>query len=397
MHCKRLMSATATVVLALALGDPAGAQAASGASRTYPPVTLERTQSRHLRSAITGTDYELRVRLPEGYDTSTKRYPVVYLLDGDLWFGLTRDIVQGLEWGRHVPELIVVAPAYGDIHGPASGGRNLRDRDYSVIPAQARYEQGGGERFFRFLREELIPYVERELRADTTDRTIIGYSRGADLAIWAMFTSPEVFRRYVLVDNYYAEYLKLEETFASRRKELPAKVFLTSRYPRSGLLEFAERLGSRGYAGLQVEYVDLATARHFAAPGEGISRGLKSVFGKRSTYEALLPLAAAGSVDTVLATYRRIRGTGGDSYELGERELLELGNALVLMRRPADAARIYLLNLEHYPRSAETHSRLGTAYERAGDKAKALESFQAAVRLDPTNRYAADAIARLQR
>lgn len=385
---------SAVVVGVAATPTAAGAQSAQ---RTpYPPVALERTESRPFRSAILATDFEIRVRLPEGYATSGKRYPVVYLLDGDLWFGLVRDAVQGLEWGRMTPELIVVAPVYGDLHGPANGGKNMRDRDLSVFPSQQRYVQGGGERFFRFLHEELIPYVDRELRTDGADRTIVGGSRAADFATWLLFTQPDVFRRYVMVDSYNADYLKLEEAFVTRRRDLPAKVFYTSRYPASGVREFTQRLQSRGYRGLDVDYADLASARHFASAGEGFTRGLKSVFGRHSLYETLLPIAAAGSIDSVVAAYRRLpRDT--TTWDLGEAELTELGNALVLMHRPADAVRIYLLNLETYPRSAETYSRLGTAQERLGDRAKALESFRTALRFNPNHRYAADAVTRLQR
>jgi len=385
------------VAIAASLGASDGrAQAGSAAHAAPPAVQLPFTERRDLRSERLGQDYQVLVRVPESYATSSKRYPVAYVMDGDLMFQIAHGVVQYLEWGKHVPELVIVSPAYGSINGPPNG-TNMRDRDYSVFPNQQRYVPGGGEAHLRFLREELIPYVEREFRVDSADRTLVGGSRAGEFTVYALFPSPELFRRYVAIDAYNAAYLRLEDSLAARRPDLSGKrVFLSSRYPSSGVQELAQRLRSRGYREFEVEDASLASARHFATPGEGLARGLKSVFNKRSVYETLLALAPYRSADTLIAEYRRLRTRHPGSYDFTEGELTELGNALVLMKRPADAVRIYTLNLESYPRSSETLSRLGSAYEAAGQSDKALESFRRALTIDPNNRYAANAVKRLE-
>jgi Putative esterase/Tetratricopeptide repeat len=360
----------------------------------HPGVTLPRTQLRELRSDRVGQTYQLRIWLPEQYDSSAARFPVVYLLDGDLLFGTTSEVAQSLQWGGLLPPVIIVAPSYGSIHSPANGGTNMRTRDYSMFPSQSGYVAGGGAKFMAFLREELMPYVNREFRTDTADRTIVGFSRGADVAIHTLLTTPDAFTRYVAIDNYYEEYLRLEEALSARTKTLPKRVYLTSRIPRSGLRELADRLQSK-YAGIDVTYGD-AHPRHVAAGPDGITRGLIAVFNKASIYETLLPLAKDRAIGDVIAEYRRLKEKGGTNHNFAEPELVELGNSLVAMRRPADAVLIYRLNLESYPRSAHTFSRLGTAYDRLGDKAAALENFRRAVQLNPNDRYATDAIKRLE-
>ena len=362
-----------------------------------PPVSVGRSELHNLRSERVAADFQIRVRLPDSYTSpahASRRYPVVYVLDGDLLFGLTSDVVQYLEWGGLVPDVILVAPAYGSIHSPENGGKNMRMRDFSVFPSQAGYVAGGGQRFLAFLRDELMPFVDRKFRVDTADRTLIGFSRGADLAIYTLLTTPDVFTRYVALDNFYPEYLQLEQAYAATHKDLPKHVFLAGRFPGGWISQLADKLQARGYPGLALEYAD-AHPRHFAVPADGITRGLISVFGKKSILTLLLPLVTQGMTDSAIVEYRRLKATT-TQYDFGEAELSDLGMALAQMRRYHDAIRVYLLNLESHPTSAITLRRLGNAYEQVGDTTKALHSYRAAVRSNPADGASASAVRRLQ-
>lgn len=75
---------------------------------SYSKVTLDRTEQRRLRSEAAGQEYQVLIRYPEGYEKSEKRYPVIYVLDGDLMFSIAHGVVQLLEWGGEVPDLIAV-------------------------------------------------------------------------------------------------------------------------------------------------------------------------------------------------------------------------------------------------------------------------------------------------
>jgi uncharacterized protein len=55
----------------------------------YPRTALFGTEERTLFSQIRGREYHLSVALPDGYQTSTQAYPVIYVLDGDAYFGMT--------------------------------------------------------------------------------------------------------------------------------------------------------------------------------------------------------------------------------------------------------------------------------------------------------------------
>jgi tetratricopeptide (TPR) repeat protein len=236
--------------------------------------------------------------------------------------------------------------------------------------------------------------VERELRVDSTDRTLVGGSRSGEFTIYTLLTQPDLFRRYVMIDSYQAGYLALEDSLFARRKELPKKVFVSSRVPHADVWRFAERLKSRGYKGLEVEYATL-NVHHVATMGEGLAKGLKSVFNKPSAYEALLPVAERWPGDSVIARYRALRAQPAVAYNFDEAELIDLGVALAFMQRPADALRVFQLNLEAYPQSGDTYSRIGRTYEQLGDRARAVDAYKEAVRLNG-NRFATAALKRLE-
>lgn len=74
---------------------------------TVSRVTLPNSEVRTLKSARTGRTYDLYIRLPEGY-ASNRKYPVLYLLDGQWDFKLLDSIYGGLYYDQFIPEIIIV-------------------------------------------------------------------------------------------------------------------------------------------------------------------------------------------------------------------------------------------------------------------------------------------------
>lgn len=392
-NCTKLDIALLLTLLAVRV-EVAVAQVSS-ASGPHPSVTIAGTQLRIIKSKIVGQDYLAKVRLPEKYGEPGARYPVLYLLDGDHAFAMSTDIVEYLSYGALVPDLIIVSPAYGSKHGPSSGGTNMRDRDFSV-PAPTAPKDARGDRYLRFLKEELIPYVDREFRTDTTNRTLWGYSAGARFALYAMFQEPGLFQRYVVIDGFASYLPEMEKEYAAKRGDLPIRIFMASAVPQSDLYRFAERLRSRGYQGLWLEYADLAGMNHFAVAGEGLARGLKSVYNKKSLYEELLSRLLREDFTAMLARYHTLKAAGSDEYNWGEGELNELGVALYRMERPKEAVDLLKLNVATYPESWTAHQTLADVYRLTGERAPAIEHYIRSLKINPKNARAAEMLQRLR-
>jgi len=97
-------------------------------------ATISLTEVKTLHSSAVGRDYRIFVALPLSYSRRTSEtYPVVYLLDGDLWFGAVTDPTRFLQWGgKELPELIIVGIGYGILWDDPDEVLRLRAIDLSV-------------------------------------------------------------------------------------------------------------------------------------------------------------------------------------------------------------------------------------------------------------------------
>lgn len=159
------------------------------------PFTLGETiqiQSGQLHEART-----LNIYLPPGYGKdSTRKYPVIYLLDGsaDEDFIHIAGLVQfgTFPWVKLLPESIVVGIANVD-----------RKRDFTFPTRNADDKanvptSGGSEAFIRFVETELQPFVESHYATDSV-RMLIGQSLGGLVATEILFKKPDLFSHYILV------------------------------------------------------------------------------------------------------------------------------------------------------------------------------------------------------
>jgi predicted alpha/beta superfamily hydrolase len=275
----------------------------------YPPVTLPGTQIHRLRSSIVGDTYRLQVSLPLTYANSEKRYPVVYVTDGNGLFPLARFISEALSGGLEIPRVIVVGIGY-DTDEARDWGR-YRERDFLPTDASAGdasrrqpFTRGGIPRgqagpFLRFLREELKPYVVAHFRTKPSDSTYMGNSYGGLFGLYVLFHQPDTFQRYVIgspaVHHDECVTLKYESDYAARHDDLPARVFLSvggrEESPDSliaasfrfvtNLKTLARALASRNYPGLQLTTRVFEGETHFSVIPATFNWGLRAVFGRR--------------------------------------------------------------------------------------------------------------------
>src|SRR5207248_8025826 len=72
-----------------------------------------------LRSSANGAPYHIYIRYPEGYASEPpRRYPIVYLLDGDSTFPLLAPQHLFIHYDDKIPEAIIVGIAYGPFDKP---------------------------------------------------------------------------------------------------------------------------------------------------------------------------------------------------------------------------------------------------------------------------------------
>jgi predicted alpha/beta superfamily hydrolase len=299
---RTLLAAVLINVIAVGPASAEGPVSASRATVAPEPYALPNTQTYAMHSDETGADYQLFIATPPDFRTSGKKYPVVYMLDADYSFALTRNVVQHFVERKKLPEMILVGIAYPGAADDPNVYKTNRKRDYtpSLSPlaaaaaANGEVEKGGAVRFRNFIADEVIPYVATAFPV-SADRTLIGHSYGGLFGTYVLLTEPELFKRYIIVspslwyDNRLI--LRVEQQTAAHRqidRKVERHVFfaigaLETREETGApmveeLKQFYRRLQTRGEPGAQFDlrvYPDESHASIF--PG-AVTGGLLAVF-----------------------------------------------------------------------------------------------------------------------
>jgi predicted alpha/beta superfamily hydrolase len=245
-------------------------------------VAVRGSELHKMKSTATGRDYDLYIHKPADFDKSKdKKYPVLYLLDGQWDFKLLDSVVGGLVYDKWMPDIVVVGITYSGDHPDYDA---LRAMDYTPSPGE-RKGTGDAPKFLTFLKTELIPLMERDYRGDPARRILGGHSLGGLFTLYAMFSEPSLFWGYLAGspavpwdDNFV---VKQEAQFATKHKDLPARLFFAvggaEQLVTPGV-SFMRTLAERHYNGLQWDARVIEGERHSGVKPEFYNRGLRFLF-----------------------------------------------------------------------------------------------------------------------
>jgi len=142
-----------------------------------------------LHSKALDEDRTIMIGLPDGYEKSTKKYPVFYLLDGQWGFDFTKQMIDWVSRTRYgfMPEMILVS-LY-------TGGDN-RTRDLTPTKDRNNKTGGGGDKLYNFIKDEVVPFVDKNYRTYNY-RVLGGTSFGGVFVVNAFHRDPQFFNGYI--------------------------------------------------------------------------------------------------------------------------------------------------------------------------------------------------------
>jgi predicted alpha/beta superfamily hydrolase len=132
------------------------------------------------------------IYLPENYSFSKKKYPVLYMHDGQNIFDALTSAYG--EWG--LDEMMdSVRPGRQCIIVGIDHGGDKRLNEYN--PYNSQFGNGEGDAYVDFLTNTLKPYIDKNYRtkADKENTLIAGSSMGGLISLYAVLKYPEVFGR----------------------------------------------------------------------------------------------------------------------------------------------------------------------------------------------------------
>lgn len=363
-----------------------------------------------LFSKVLNENRKVLIHLPKSAQLtgfSKQKYPVLYLLDGDVHFSSVVGVIEQLSEmnGNTIcPEMIIVGIPN------TNRGRDLTpthsDIDPPFVTKGLSDQSGGGEKFAEFLEKELIPFIDSKY-ATAPYRTLIGHSFGGLTVMNILTNHNALFNSYIAIDPsmWWDRQNFLKATVAKLKNEnlVHTSLFLgvantmedsmnlvkvrkdtsvMTKHIRS-ILELNDFLRSRK-SHLNYEYKYYKDDSHGSVPLIATYDGLRFIFGFNQ-----LKLTIAEQMNFNKAVFSKIE----KHYELVSKHLgykVTLPEAMVnnygyqslASKNNELAGYLFKMNVANYPESPNTYDSLADYYEASGDTKNAIANYQKALTLD---------------
>ena len=263
------------------------------------PAVIPETDTYRIKSRRVGAEFEIRVARPLApfIGSTPSKYDVLYVLDGDFFFGVATDMTRLMHrlFGE-LPPIFVVGIGYGTVDG--STINDQRNRDLTPTADARTPLSGGASRFLDFLRDELKPLIAERYPQATGPSTLFGSSMGGLFASVAALERPESFDRYIIASPalWWDDHLVVR-TVSQRplwRGDATARAFMAvgaleegAGIPQvdgfrlvSNARDLAQQLQMRSAPGLEVSLQVITDETHTSVVPTALTRGLRTLYGR---------------------------------------------------------------------------------------------------------------------
>ncbi|MFC2117412.1 alpha/beta hydrolase-fold protein, partial [Bacteroidota bacterium] len=302
-----------------------------------------------LYSKILNEERTLLVSLPDGYEGSLGKYPVLFLLDGNVsalseMYSISRSIGYS-----SLPPMIIVAIQNTD-----------RNRD--MIPGP---EKEGAVKFLKFLSDELIPYIEENYRA-INYRIIYGASNAGLFVVYSLLEKQDAFSAFltssptiIWAHDYMVDKVKKLSVAPGVMDKFLYIIYADNEWPkvRDTLNTFIPRLESLKHKGLQLQSNFLPDEGH--VPVNSLFKGLMSLF---EGYEYPDEKRRNEGLDSLKFYYDRFSKNIGYKVKYPFMALMGLGQGLLFANKSDEAIEVFKLFSQNYPEDIYGDIMLAIAY-----------------------------------
>jgi enterochelin esterase-like enzyme len=336
-------------------------------------------QSLTMASKILNREVAVLVSVPDSYNASSIHYPVLYDL-GYFYFTYDCGTVEILSRTTDIPEMIVV-------------GVPSLERGYVPTPFEERGENPAGtDLSLKFLKEELIPFVEKNYRTNAF-RILYGHSVGGLFTMYTLFNYPDLFTAYVAGSPWFQTndqyWLKNIEKMAKVRKLDDKFLFMTVGKGEAELTldtykELEKWMNGKPITGLTWKSAWME-GDHGSMVGRNIYDGLLFIFSGWKMPNEVLRNADMETIEEYVKTNTaKWAKYGFDSPSiLPERLVNSYGYYLLNQKEYDKAVEMFSYNIKRFPKSFNAHDSLGEAYLIMGEKEKAIKYYELAIKLNP--------------
>lgn len=341
-----------------------------------------------VHSNVLNEDREIWISVPQYDPKSDKKFPVLYLLDGDTHFESVTGLINIMGSANSLmPEMIVVAIPNTD-----------RTRDltptHSLTMSNGEEQEflktsGGGSNFLKFIQTELIPNIEATFPTNPY-RVLVGHSFGGITTINALYTMPETFDAYIAIDpsfwwdnvvlvkkadsvfstkDFKNKYLYISQANTLQNGETTNPHFAAIKTYKT-LLESPSNKSRIRWA-----YDYYPDDSHGSVPFISEYDGLRFIFKDfNPRYEKFKM-----NPDSLQANFSQ--------YHMAPPEFIvnNFGYTAMNQKDLALAERFFQMNIDAYPKSWNVYDSMGELLLNKGDTAQAVKMYERSIVLNPEN------------
>ncbi|HEY5327054.1 MAG TPA: alpha/beta hydrolase-fold protein, partial [Mucilaginibacter sp.] len=380
-------------------------------------ITIGKIDSLH--SHILGEERKIWIYLPEGAKDTSKRFPVIYLLDGDGNFATVVGIARHLTGSLTGPEVIIVGIPNTDRMRDLTPTHSLLDQWGHQDPSLKT--SGGGEKFTAFIQKELMPAID-SLYPVAPFRMLIGHSLGGLTVMNIAINHPDMFNSYIAIDptmvwdkqkllkqahdvfrqkNYNGKSLYLGiantmpdgmDTLQVRSDTNPGSSHIRSLLQLKDILQRDDKID-----GLNFSYAYYKNDDHGSVALITEYDGLRFIFSfykmpARFNPEIYDPKNNADLAADLTAYYDNISKHMGYTVLPPKDEMNGLAHYLIQDKQSKKAYSIFAMNLKNYPKDQSTYDGMGDYYASQKEKVNAIGYYEKAqaIKDDPKTKKKLD-------
>jgi predicted alpha/beta superfamily hydrolase len=331
-----------------------------------------------IESKILGGDVTYLEHLPEGYYTSDKEYPVIYMMNGQIISGFANAAatLDNLS-NERIPDMILIGISNTGVAG-----------SYWSCPNDSGYVRGG-YLFYRFLKEELLPEIKKNYRINEY-KILAGQSNTGLYVLYNFLLYPELFNAYIVASPMFAWcpdfYLNKTMSFLHDNPKINKKLFVSYGdidyvEVRNHINNFIELLKQSPESLIWKVELNENTGH---VPYTTLNNALLFFFSECTMTDDRKKL----SIPEIKSHFEMLSGEYGFSVNPKAGVLFDMAMDLKNVKKFDEAIEMFKYLISLYSDSEFYFYYLGETYKQKGDVESAKENYNYALKKNPDFRRA---------
>lgn len=327
-------------------------------------------------SKVLSEQRELLIHLPDDYEKSDKKYPVIYVLDGNGHFKHATSAITYLKTQNFMPEAILI----GITNNSGTRGRDLGN---------------GSDKFWSYIKSDVVSFIEKNYRT-SKHKTIFGHSMAGAFVMRRFIEDPSWFNSYIAAspgmrNDVVKEY---QDFFTQNQSKLEVLQNQSFYFTMAGVAaegtenvqivtEIAALIKQKAPKTFNWGYQYLPQHAHMTTPYTTFYEGITQTFNdyqppKIASYHEY---NEQGGMKGIESRYQKRAAKYQTAAEVPDSLVRRLGGILFDDDHKDEALTLLVTNTKKHPESIWAFNALARLYDQNEQYKKSLESFEKALEL----------------